>query len=194
MNNEFLKMQKLAGLITEGRYKARLNEIEINKEELMPKFEEIWKDKTLDYSSLIGTDPIYKGLDGVLNNPKIKQNAFDWAYELTIEDEEEDSSMFKAYTSDGIDYEIMQAFAPQLAKNLIKHEVTLITRQDFDLVNKEATDKWFKDKFFDIIIHTAIKGGSRLKSDNSDVFYQNLQMFYNLFYNNHCFNKLIHFG
>ena len=120
MNNEFLKMQKLAGLITEGRYKARLNEIEINKEELMPKFEEIWKDKTLDYSSLIGTDPIYKGLDGVLNNPKIKQNAFDWAYELTIEDEEEDSSMFKAYTSDGIDYEIMQAFAPQLAKNLIK--------------------------------------------------------------------------
>ena len=27
MNNEFLKMQKLAGLITEGQYKARLNEI-----------------------------------------------------------------------------------------------------------------------------------------------------------------------
>jgi hypothetical protein len=26
MNNEFLKMQKLAGLITEGQYKARLNE------------------------------------------------------------------------------------------------------------------------------------------------------------------------
>ena len=84
--------------------------------------------------------------------------------------------------------------AQSLAKNLIKHEVTLITRQDFDLVNKEATDKWFKDKFFDIIIHTAIKGGSRLKSDNSDIFYQNLQMFYNLFYNKHCFNKLIHFG
>jgi hypothetical protein len=26
MNNEFLKMQKLAGLITEGQYKAKLNE------------------------------------------------------------------------------------------------------------------------------------------------------------------------
>jgi hypothetical protein len=28
MNNEFLKMQKLAGLITEGQYKAKLNENE----------------------------------------------------------------------------------------------------------------------------------------------------------------------
>jgi hypothetical protein len=28
MNNEFLKMQKLAGLITEGQYKSRLNEEE----------------------------------------------------------------------------------------------------------------------------------------------------------------------
>jgi hypothetical protein len=28
MNNEFLKMQKLAGLITEGEFKSKLNEIE----------------------------------------------------------------------------------------------------------------------------------------------------------------------
>jgi len=85
-----------------------------------------------------------------------------------------------------------------IAKNLIKHltsyEIVVITRQDFDLTDRKATDKWFKNKFFDVVIHTAIKGGSRLKSDDSDVFYQNLQMFYNLYYNKHCFNKLIHFG
>ena len=33
LNEEFLKMQKLAGLITEGQYKARLNEGKLLKEE-----------------------------------------------------------------------------------------------------------------------------------------------------------------
>lgn len=84
--------------------------------------------------------------------------------------------------------------AKHLIKNLKGYEITSITRLDFDLTDKKATDKWFKDKFFDVVIHTAIKGGSRLKSDDGDVFYQNLQMFYNLFYNKHHFGKLIHFG
>ena len=85
--------------------------------------------------------------------------------------------------------------AKLLHKNLVpKHNITSITRQDFDLTNKKATDKWFEGKFFDVVIHTAIKGGSRLKQDDGDIFYQNLQMFYNLYYNKHCFGKLIHFG
>jgi len=75
-----------------------------------------------------------------------------------------------------------------------KYNVTSITRKDFDLTNKEATDKWFKRKYFDVVIHTAVKGGNRLQQDNGDVFYQNLQMFYNLYYNRHRFNKLIQFG
>ena len=39
MNNEFLKMQKIAGLITEGEYKANLNE------QMTPSFpsEQAWK-------------------------------------------------------------------------------------------------------------------------------------------------------
>ena len=75
-----------------------------------------------------------------------------------------------------------------------KYKVTSITRKDFDLTNKEETAEWFKGKFFDVVIHTAIKGGSRLKQDEGGDFYQNLQMFYNLYYNQHCFGKLISFG
>jgi len=84
--------------------------------------------------------------------------------------------------------------AKALAKGLPQHDVTSITRKDFDLTNRELTDEWFKGKYFDVVIHTAIKGGSRLRQDDGDVFYQNLQMFYNLYYNKSCFEKFIHFG
>ena len=84
--------------------------------------------------------------------------------------------------------------AKSLSKNLIDYDITSISRKDFDLTNKEITTQWFKNKFFDIVIHTAVKGGSRLNQDGSEVFYQNLQMFYNLYYNKLHFNKFIHFG
>ena len=85
--------------------------------------------------------------------------------------------------------------AKSLSKALSnKYDVVSITRQDFDLTDREATDKWFQNKYFDVVIHTAIKGGSRLRTDNGDDFYQNLQMFYNLYYNKSCFGKFINFG
>lgn len=84
--------------------------------------------------------------------------------------------------------------AKSLAKGLNEHEITLITRQDFDLTDRKSTDDWFRGKFFDVIIHTAIKGGSRLKQEEGNDLYQNLQMFYNLYYNSHCFGKCIQFG
>ena len=69
-----------------------------------------------------------------------------------------------------------------------------ITRKDFDLTDRHATDRWFDGKYFDVVIHAAVKGGSRLKKDEGDICYQNLQMFYNLLNNKHCFGKLINFG
>ena len=83
-----------------------------------------------------------------------------------------------------------------IAKSLFKrlNNVTSITRKDFDLTDRNATNKWFNKKHFDIVIHTAVKGGSRLKKDEGSICYQNLQMFYNLLNNKHCFGKLIHFG
>lgn len=86
--------------------------------------------------------------------------------------------------------------AQSLEKGLssFPYDITCVTREDFDLTDKEVTDEWFADKHFDVVIHTAIKGGSRLKPDIGEVFYQNLQMFYNLYYNKSHFNKLIQFG
>jgi nucleoside-diphosphate-sugar epimerase len=69
-----------------------------------------------------------------------------------------------------------------------------IGRDDFDLTDRESTNRWFKDKHFNVIIHTAIVGGSRLKQDDEKVFFQNLSMFYNLLSNQDKFNQLISFG
>lgn len=84
--------------------------------------------------------------------------------------------------------------AKSLTLGLGDYNITSITRNDFDLTNRSSTDAWFKEKYFDVVIHTAIEGGSRLKQDDSSVFYNNLQMFYNLYYNKSHFNKFIYFG
>jgi len=73
-------------------------------------------------------------------------------------------------------------------------QIQSITRKDFDLTDRHATNKWFEGKYFDVVIHTAVKGGSRLLVDGGNIFYENIQMFYNLLNNKHCFGKLINFG
>ena len=60
-----------------------------------------------------------------------------------------------------------------------KYEITSITRNDFNLLDENLTRSWFKDKHYDVVIHTAIVGGSRLKNDTTDVVYKNIKM-YNL--------------
>ena len=56
--------------------------------------------------------------------------------------------------------------AKSLVKELGEYNITTISRKDFDLCDSIATNNWFKDKEFDIVIHTAVRGGSRLKKDN----------------------------
>jgi nucleoside-diphosphate-sugar epimerase len=75
-----------------------------------------------------------------------------------------------------------------------KHSIIGIGRDDFDLTDREATNEWFKDKYFDVIIHTAISGGNRLKQEDGEVFFKNLSMFYNLLANQDKFGQLISFG
>lgn len=74
------------------------------------------------------------------------------------------------------------------------YNTTSVTRKDFDLQDSEAVNNWFKDKTFDIVIHTAIQGGSRLKSEDQSVIDSNLNMFNNLFINKDKFKKFISFG
>jgi GDP-L-fucose synthase len=68
-----------------------------------------------------------------------------------------------------------------------------LSRKDFDLSCYESTKEWFvkNDQYFDVVIHTAIKGGSRLKEDDCDIIDNNLKMYYNLISNNKYFHKFI---
>lgn len=74
------------------------------------------------------------------------------------------------------------------------YDIVSVTRNDFDLTNPEQTNNWFKDKKFDVLIHTAISGGNRLKTEDNIVFKNNITMFENLIYNKKYFDKLISFG
>lgn len=75
-----------------------------------------------------------------------------------------------------------------------KHQITTITRQNFNLTNYDAVFEWFHERYFDVVIHTAIVGGSRLKAEDQTVLNENLIMYNNLLANKHHFNKLISFG
>lgn len=74
------------------------------------------------------------------------------------------------------------------------YDITAISREDFDLINYNKLNEWFKNKYFDIVIHTAAVGGNRLISESLDIKNDNILMFKNLAYNQKHFNKLITFG
>lgn len=74
------------------------------------------------------------------------------------------------------------------------HSVTKVSRADFDLSSSKETTKWFVGKEFDVVINTAIIGGSRLYSDDSSVLEKNLLMHYNLHSCKSAFSRLIGFG
>ena len=81
-----------------------------------------------------------------------------------------------------------------LCYNLNDYNITGINRKICDLTNSEQVDNFFKDKYFDVVIHCASAGGSRLKKDDNDIFINNMKMFENLVSNESKYKKFIHFG
>ena len=75
-----------------------------------------------------------------------------------------------------------------------QYQITVITRNDFDLSDNIQVCSWFENNQYDVVIHTAINGGSRLQDDDQAVYDKNLEMFNNLIKNKYCFSKLISFG
>lgn len=75
-----------------------------------------------------------------------------------------------------------------------KHEITSVGRKNFDLSNSLETFNFFNDRFFDVVIHCAVSGGSRLKRDNFTIMDNNIKMYYNLLSCRRNFDKFIHFG
>ena len=75
-----------------------------------------------------------------------------------------------------------------------KYDITVITRQDFDLTCWASTSRFFYDKTFDVVIHTARAGGNRIKEDTDSVIRENLLMYRNLLNHQDKFTKFISFG
>ena len=80
-----------------------------------------------------------------------------------------------------------------------KHHVTTTTRQNFDLSSYDSTCEWFNEREFDVVLHTAIVGGSsflgnRREQDEGFMMQQNLAMYNNLLVNKDHFKKMISFG
>ena len=68
-----------------------------------------------------------------------------------------------------------------VGKNLLRDtNWTGVTRQELDLTDPEAVKEYFKNHEYDVVIHCAVIGGSRLKPDDGEVFYKNLLMFENV--------------
>lgn len=86
-----------------------------------------------------------------------------------------------------------------IAKSIInslweKYHILSPGREELDLLDSKSVDTFFEGKYFDVVIHTAIVGGSRLKEEDETVSFYNLIMFYNLIRKKQQFNKLISFG
>ena len=81
-----------------------------------------------------------------------------------------------------------------LCYNLKGYNITGINRDICNLTNSDQVNSFFKDKYFDMVVHCAASGGSRLRKDNDDVFKNNIKMFENLSRNKDHYKKFIHFG
>jgi GDP-L-fucose synthase len=76
-----------------------------------------------------------------------------------------------------------------------KYNVYNPGKEKLNLLDKNNIKAFFNnDITYNIVIHTAIKGGNRLVNDSSSIFYDNLKMFYNLLEYKHKFIKLINFS
>lgn len=84
--------------------------------------------------------------------------------------------------------------AKKLITGLSDYDVEVITRADLDLTDENACRIFFYNKSYDVVIHTAIEGGSRLKEDNTKVLENNLKMYFNLINYAAQHAKFINFG
>jgi GDP-L-fucose synthase len=82
-----------------------------------------------------------------------------------------------------------------LVKKLKDHDLYKPSSKFLDFADREHVDGFFNSHSkFDVVIHCAIRGGSRLKVDRWNVLDDNIKMYYNILHNRHKYNKLISFG
>jgi len=75
-----------------------------------------------------------------------------------------------------------------------KYDIVAPSHQEIDIADTQSVDDFFKNKYFDVVLHTAVKPCHRAALDRNNLLYTNLRMFENLERNRDKFNKLINFG
>jgi dTDP-4-dehydrorhamnose reductase len=84
--------------------------------------------------------------------------------------------------------------AKMIKKNLSNYyEIDNPSRQELNILNKVEIENYFKNKSYDVLIHTAILGGRRTKEENGDITHDNLLMLENLLCFSDKFKMIINF-
>jgi GDP-L-fucose synthase len=87
-----------------------------------------------------------------------------------------------------------------IGRNAVEHfkqqgyNVHTATSETLNLLDYQQIDDFFTRNKIDHVLHTAIKGGRRIKSDEPDIIYQNLLMFNNLLRHADKYKLLISLG
>lgn len=75
-----------------------------------------------------------------------------------------------------------------------KHDICHPSRQELNLTDSDSVKNYFKDKSFDIVLHSATKPGHRNAKDTKDLFSLNTGMFENLINHKDRYGKFINLG
>tara|TARA_E500000318_G_C3396030_1_gene147898 strand:+ start:209 stop:541 length:333 start_codon:yes stop_codon:yes gene_type:complete len=86
-----------------------------------------------------------------------------------------------------------------VGRNLIKilekdYDIYSPSSSQLDLTDEKSVEEYLRNKFFDVVIHCAIKGGRRNVQDTAFTLQDNLKMFFNLMNNKDRFDRFINFS
>lgn len=87
-------------------------------------------------------------------------------------------------------------FAGKNLTEYLSDKYTLLTpsHSELDLLQENRVDTFFDNHRIDVVIHTAVVGGSRKEEAEESALERNLRMFFNILRNKHKFGKLINCG
>jgi UDP-glucose 4-epimerase len=75
-----------------------------------------------------------------------------------------------------------------------KHQITAPSSAELDCIDDRSVESYFKNKSFDVVIHSACKPGHRNAPDNQRILYTNSRMSMNLLKHHDAWGKLINMG
>ena len=86
-----------------------------------------------------------------------------------------------------------------IGRNLVKalnkdYDVYSPPSSELDLTDAQQVTTYLQNKYFDVIIHCAIRGGRRLQPDTAVDMYENLSMYFHLMNNRDRFGKFFNFA